>query len=200
MLDEAAIPRRFLGRSFDNFHTETDAQRAVLAVMRDYAENFAENEKLGKGLVLAGGPGAGKTHLTSAVQQFLMPAASSLYVTALGVIRAVRNTWRKDSERSETEVLAMLGSVQLLVLDEVGVQYGTDGEQTILFDVIDKRYRDMRPTIVLTNQGKRGLKEFIGERSFDRIAETATWVPLDWPSYRPTAKLAAANSSTGGQP
>ncbi|MNL85189.1 DNA replication protein DnaC [compost metagenome] len=78
------------------------------------------------------------------------------------------------------------------MLDEIGVQYGTDGEQTILFDVLDRRYRDMKPSVFLTNQDKKGFKEFIGERTFDRLTETSRWVPFDWASYRPQARKEAA--------
>ena len=77
----------------------------------------------------------------------------------------------------------------MIVLEGASAGYG---EQTILFDVLDRRYRDMMPTILLTNQDKKGFKEFIGERTFDRLVETARWVPFDWPSYRPTARKEAA--------
>jgi len=80
----------------------------------------------------------------------------------------------------------------LLVLDEIGVQYGTDGEQTILFDVLDRRYRDLKPSILLTNQDKAGFKQYIGERVFDRLTETSKWVAFDWQSYRATARREAA--------
>jgi DNA replication protein DnaC len=82
--------------------------------------------------------------------------------------------------------------VPLLVLDEIGVQYGTDGEQTIIFDILDRRYRDMRPSVLLTNQDKAGLKTFIGERAYDRLTETCRWVPFDWPSYRLQARKEAS--------
>ena len=114
----------------------------------------------------------------------------------MGMIRAIRGTWRKESEKSETEVIQMFSSVPLLVLDEIGVQYGTDGEQTIIFDVLDRRYRDMKPTILLTNQDKKGFKEFIGDRSFDRLVETSRWVSFDWDSYRATARK-EANKDAG---
>ncbi|MBK6594316.1 MAG: ATP-binding protein [Burkholderiales bacterium] len=110
----------------------------------------------------------------------------------MSIIRNVRGTWRKDSEQSETEVLRMYGTADLLVIDEIGVQYGTDGEQTILFDVMDRRYREMMPTILLTNQAKAGFKQFIGDRSFDRLVETSRWVAFDWPSHRATARRESA--------
>ena len=192
MLEDAAIPARFIGRSFENFNAATDGQRAALKVAKDFADNFDGHLKRGTGLILSGLPGTGKSHLAGAVLQAIMPAHCGLYTTCMSVIRTVRGTWRKDSERSESEVLRTLGAVPLLVLDEIGVQYGTDGEQTILFDVLDRRYRDMMPTILLTNQDRDGFKQFIGERSFDRLTEISRWVAFDWQSYRPTARREAA--------
>lgn len=187
-LQEAAIPVRFVGRTFENFVADTEQQIAALTVARDYAEQFEANAKRGNSLIFSGLPGTGKSHLAAAVLQSLMPKHCGLYTTCMGVIRNVRGTWRKDSERSETEVLRTYAEVPLLVIDEIGVQYGTDGEQTILFDVLDRRYRDMMPSIFLTNQDKKGFKDFIGERTFDRLTETARWVPFDWASYRPKAR------------
>jgi len=197
LLTTARIPARFIGRSFENFVAETDAQRHALTVARGYAEDFTANARRGAGLVLAGMPGTGKSHLAAAILQALLPR-NVAYMTCMDVIRAVRETWRRDSERSETQVLRHLEQLDLLVIDEVGVQYGTDGEQTVLFDVLDRRYREVRPTVLLTNQDKAGFKTFIGERTFDRLAETTRWVPFDWASYRPTARKAAAQPE--GQP
>ena len=78
----------------------------------------------------------------------------------------------------------MLAGIDLLILDEVGMQYGTEAEQITLFDIIDKRYRDLKPTILLTNQNSSGLKQFLGERSFDRVKEECIWVTFLWASHR----------------
>ena len=191
-LSETAIPTRFLGKTLDNFNATTEGQRYAATVARDFIENFPAHLKRGDGLILSGMPGTGKSHIAAAILQGILPKHVGMYATCMGAIRAVRETWRKDSERSEREVLSILGDVPLLVLDEIGVQYGTDGEQTIIFDILDRRYRDMRPTILLTNQDKAGFKQFIGERAYDRMTETARWVPFDWPSYRAQARREAA--------
>jgi DNA replication protein DnaC len=191
MIGEAHIPARFIGRTLDNFRAETEGQKHALRVVREFVENFEENRRTGKTLILSGLPGTGKSHLATAALQALMPKHCGLYTTCMNVIRAVRGTWRKDSERSESEVLNIYANVPLLVLDEIGVQYGTDGEQTILFDVLDRRYREMQPSIFLTNQNQKGFTEFVGERTFDRLRETSTWVAFDWPSHRPQARAQA---------
>lgn len=181
------IPARFIGRTFDTFKADTDAQKQAQAIARDYAEEFADNHRHGRGLIFSGLPGTGKSHLAAAILQTMLKR-DVCYVTCLDMIREVRSAWRKDSDRSELDVLATLGGLDLLVIDEVGVQYGTEGEQTIIFDVLDRRYRDVRPTVILTNQDKAGFKTFIGERTFDRLTETCRWVPFDWPSYRVQAR------------
>ena len=55
-----------------------------------------------------------------------MACHTAPYTSAIDAVRMIRNTWRRDSERTETQVLDMLAGVDLLVLDEVGVQYGTE--------------------------------------------------------------------------
>lgn len=187
-LEQVAIPARFIGKTLDNFNADTEPQKYALTVARDYLENFGQYAKKGEGLIFSGMPGTGKSHVAGAVLQALLPRRVGQYVTCMGIIRAIRGTWRKDSERSESEVLNILRTVPLLVVDEVGVQYGTDGEQTILFDVLDGRYREMQPTILLTNQDRAGFKSFIGERAYDRLTETSRWIPFDWPSYRLQAR------------
>jgi DNA replication protein DnaC len=54
--------------------------------------------------------------------------------------------------------------------------------------VLDRRYRQMRPTIFITNQDREGFKTFIGERAYDRLKQTARWVTFDWASFRPQAR------------
>lgn len=184
MLDKANIPARFFGRSFDNFEATTPPQVHALTVARDFAEQFEERQKQGAGLIFSGKPGTGKSHLAAAILQALL-SPNVRYMTCMDLIRAVRETWRRDSEQSEGRLLAYLENLDLLVIDEVGMQYGTDGEQTILFDVLDRRYREVRPVILLTNQDKTGFKGFVGDRTYDRLTETAKWVPFDWESHRP---------------
>lgn len=187
LLGQADIPRRFIGRTFASFEAGTPEQAAALAICRDYAESWREHVKSGAGLVLSGKPGTGKSHLAAAIIQAVMSATCwARYVTCGDMVRAVRGAWRKDSEKSEADVLRMFGEeIDLLVIDEIGVQYGTEGEQTVIFDVLDRRYREMRPFILLTNEGKAGLSRYVGDRVFDRLRETSKWVSFDWHSHRP---------------
>lgn len=184
LLGRAAIPERFIGRNFGNFVADTPEKLAAASAVRDYSENFEVQAARGRGLILIGKPGTGKSHLASAVLQAHL-GRDVLYATCLDLIRMVRETWRKDSQQSERQVLNFLGNLDLLAIDEMGVQYGTDGEQTVMFDILDARYRNMKPTILLTNQNPEGLKAYLGERTYDRLRETCITVMFTWESYRP---------------
>lgn len=188
MLGRAAIPVRFIGRSFDTYRADTPAQRAALAACRDYAESFDRFARTGESLLMLGKAGTGKSHLASSILQAIMPAHCGLYTTAADVIEMVRETWRRDSEKSQARVLNMLSTVPLLVLDEVGVQYGTESEQNTLFQIIDRRYRDRRPLILMANLKPAELQALLGDRTFDRLREVSKVLTFEWDSYRPQAR------------
>lgn len=188
LLSRAAIPARFADKTLESFKAESPEQSRALGVARSYAEQWNQSAEKGAWLVFSGPPGTGKSHLAIAILQSILPRHVGRYMTCMELIQTLRSTWRKDSERSEMDVLDEITQVPLLVIDELGVQYGTDSEQNHLFDVLDRRYREMMPTILLTNQNKDGLRALVGDRVYDRMTEVARWVPFTWPSYRPQAR------------
>jgi DNA replication protein DnaC len=83
-----------------------------------------------------------------------------------------------------SSIEAAFARVDLLVLDEVGVQYGSKAELVMLTELIDERYSAKRPTIVVSNLGSAELIDMVGERAADRLAEHGVDLLFDWPSFR----------------
>lgn len=188
-LKRAGIPQRFRSRSLENFVAKTPEQQAALMVAAEFSDCFADRLSAGSTLIFSGKPGTGKSHLAIGIARHVMTQGyTAMYVNALDAIRMIRATWRRDSQTTEAEVMDTLTSIDLLILDEIGMQYGTEGEQVVLFDIINRRYQDQMPVILLTNQGKAGLKEYLGDRAFDRLREDGRWVPFEWESYRGSDK------------
>jgi len=185
-LSVAGIPAGFRGRTFQNYRAETPEMASALNISREFAENFYSSHlKSGTFLVFGGQPGTGKSHLALAIAQQVISRSTVMYLDVMDVFRKVRSTWSKESKDTEDDVLRLLGSlVDLLIIDEVGSQRGTDDEQMILFDVINRRYRDLRPTILLTNLMGKTLTDYLGPRITDRMKERAIFVPFKWESYR----------------
>ena len=73
----------------------------------------------------------------------------------------------------------------LLVIDEVGVQFGTDTEKMILFEILNERYENLKPTILISNLSIESLKKFTGDRVIDRMKENKGKVLIfNWNSAR----------------
>lgn len=169
----AGIPERFRDRGLHNFIAETPAQKRALKFATEYADNFAEVMRTGRSAIFCGHPGTGKTHLACGIGMRLMHRESRMvmFSTVVRAVRRVKSTWDRGSKETETEAIAALAYPDLLILDEVGVQFGSDAERLILFDIINERYERKRPTLLLSNLPPDGVKEYLGERAFDRLRE-----------------------------
>lgn len=187
-VEGAGIPDRFRGRGFDNFVADTPAQKQVLEIARKYAHDWPQVRGSGRSLVFLGPPGTGKTHLACAIALHVMRhhQTAVMFRTVAQAVRSVRDTWVKGSEVSESEAVGRLVRPGLLILDEVGVQSGSDWERNVIFDVLNERYLARRPTIMLTNLAQDKLPRFLGERVIDRMREDGGLiVPFLWESRRP---------------
>lgn len=185
----SAVPSNFRHRTFDDYLTEEDGASLALRVARGYATDFAHHRREGNNLVLIGSTGTGKTHLACAIlQSVLARGYTGLYLKAMDVVRRVRETWRSGAEHSASTVLAALTRADLLVIDEIGAQHGTGGEQLIVSEVLEGRYDACAPTVILGNEDMRGVRGCIGERAFDRLREKGRVVTLNWSSYRAKAQ------------
>ena len=192
LLRRAAIPPRFAHCEFDNYIAATPAQRANLAACRHYAEHFPAHAARGTCMILRGCPGTGKNHLATAITRHLLARGHSvLNATAHELIRRIRDTWRHvpgDSAAStETTLLREFAALDLLIIDEAGRTYASrsSAEPIELFNLIDARYRLMKPTLVLSNLDRDGLREALGAAAYDRLREGGGQVlNFDWDSHR----------------
>jgi DNA replication protein DnaC len=185
MFARASIPKRFLSETFETYIADTSDKKNVFNVVYEFAENFKKHAEKGTNLILSGGTGTGKEHLALSVAKKIIPNGHGVFFTTLTeMIMRLRASWRDPKASSELEVLKMLTSTSLLIIDEIGVGFNTDAERDQLFNVIDGRYRDLMPTIFTTNLTTSELRHAIGERSFSRIRQNGVWVKLNWEDFR----------------
>lgn len=183
LLCRAQIPRRYADASLD---FPAQSQLAAYRFGRHFVDTFEHRLKTGAGALVYGGIGTGKTHLACAISNQLMgDMRPVLYCTTLEAIQSVKATWGRDSELSELDVYATFAVPELLILDEIGVQFGTDTERLILTGIADIRNRNCLPTIGISNLEPEYVCELLGERTFDRlIGYGAEMVPMHGSSLR----------------
>lgn len=173
--------------SFDTYKVMCAGQREALEMSRRYANDFG----IGMGgFVFSGSPGTGKNHLAAAIANHLMQSGKSvLIVTVSELMIKFRDTYRKDSSVTESQLIDDLCRVDLLILDEIGVQHGSPNEKIIINQIIDKRLGSKKPVGMLTNLDLKGMNEILGARVMDRMQMGGgLWVNFAWDSYRKFVK------------
>jgi len=184
-LKSRGVGKRYLDNSFENFKVDTPGKKNALLRARDVCERITSKDNP-TNLIMVGGVGTGKTHLANSMIIYLTDNGYSCgRINLIDMVRALKATWNKDSELTEACVLATYSECDLLIVDEVGVQFNSDTEKMFIFDVINSRYEEELPTVIISNLDVSGVKEIIGERCVDRLREDGgKVVAFDWGSYR----------------
>jgi DNA replication protein DnaC len=185
MLDSAGIPPLFRDRTFENYEARTDGQRRALAKFQSFANDFPSHLKTGTVLLGMGNVGTGKSHLACACANFLMSRGYTAYFTSTArLFTKIRGTWSRSSDTTEEQMLKQFEGIDLMILDEIGLQRGTDDEQRTLHELLEARRLSCKPSILLTNLDIQNLRQYLGERFMDRLKESGVPAIFDWESHR----------------
>lgn len=152
------------------FENDDESLPQITNAMKNYAEKFPEFAKDGKGIMLYGPCGTGKTFYAACVANTLIEKGYKVKMTNFAKI-ANDLQGRYDGRE---EYLQSLNKCDLLVLDDLGAERKSDYMQEIVFSVIDSRYRSGKPMIITTNLSGSEIKnpETLGTtRIYDRLLE-----------------------------
>lgn len=180
----AGISKRYLGIKFDDFSPLNEKQSKALKATKSLSESIL-SEKPAHSLIMSGGVGTGKTMLCSALIESLVSTKSCKIIKCIDLVRRLKSTWSKESAETEEKLIESYSNMDLLIIDEIGVQFGSDTEKLFIFDIIDGRYENMLPTVLISNQGMEKIKQLIGERVVDRLRDGGgKLLVLDGESFR----------------
>lgn len=189
-----------LGKRYDNATFETiDINRPsdfVDAVKRckRYCENWDNVRKQGLGIYLYGDVGTGKSHLTACIGNYLLSKMIPvLFTNFFEISKQIKKSF-SDNSITESDFIEKLATIDLLIIDDIGTeQMVKNGEKTWLqdkiYDVVNARYVNKKPTIFSSNESLVQLVEDCGlmKKTVDRIAEMSTAkIELRGSSYRLT--------------
>ncbi len=134
-----------------------------------YVENFSELRKSGKGLLLYGNTGTGKTYTACEIANALIDQGYPVLVTNFArILNTLQGTFEKQ------EYIDNFQSYQLLVIDDLGIERDTAYAKEQVFNIIDSRYRSGLPMIITTNLTMEKIKnpeDIENRRIYDRILE-----------------------------
>ena len=154
---------------------------------------------IGEGFIFAlvGARGPGKTQIAEQAIRWCSGkgvARSSLYVRAMEVFLRVRACYKPDTPETEVAVVETFCAPQFLVIDEFQERGDTAWEDRMLNYIVDRRYGDMRDTLIIANLTEKAFRESAGPSIVSRLVETGAIIECAWPSMR------TAHSANGGPP
>ncbi|WP_275555251.1 DNA replication protein DnaC [Mixta sp. Marseille-Q2659] len=183
ILGRSGIRELHMNCSFDNYRVENEGQRKALEQARRYADEFDHSIA---SFVFSGRPGTGKNHLAAAIgNHLILRGKSVLIVTVADLMSIIKGTFSGDSDRTEEHLLHDFSTVDLLVIDEIGMQTESRYEKVIINQIVDRRSSSKRPTGMLTNLDHSNMVKLLGERVMDRMRlGQSLWVTFNWDSHR----------------
>ncbi|SET76597.1 DNA replication protein DnaC [Oceanobacillus limi] len=173
--------------NFKNYNPPTTELHHAKSKLMDYANNFDVNES--HNLLLVGNYGTGKSHLAVAVTKVLMERGlRCLFLSVPKLLTKIKQTYNTSSKFSESDILDLIESVDLFVLDDLGTEYSNSKSEndswthTKIFEVLDNR--SGKPTIFTTNLDSVQLQKKLNERNLSRVLDGTEIVKMDGPDYR----------------
>jgi DNA replication protein DnaC len=205
MLGRAHIPKRYEHCSLESYETKFPSSHKTQGLAPMQAKRFVESyplETAGKGLLLTGAIGVGKTHLAVGILQALVAerGATGLFYDYRDLLKQVQNSYNRQVSATELEILAPVFDAEVLVLDELGASKPTDWVWDTVAHILNTRYNDRRTTIITTNYANAGplgtesgvrasmreetLGDRIGERMRSRLQEMCVVVEVQGDDFR----------------
>jgi len=196
------VPKKFLDRSLDNFIGSDQIKKVCMEYVNGFEREKTEKALFGKllkhpgSILFTGKTGCGKTHLAVAILRELvkrLDAYEFCFITAPELLLEIRATFKPHAKKyndagqceadTEQDVLDKYSKCELLILDDLGAEKVSDFTIQSLYLVIDRRNRNLRPTIVTTNLSLEEIETQIDARMASRLADMKV-VKLTMPDYR----------------
>jgi len=164
MLEPAPAPKRFEHADFSTLPQQ----------IRDIIENV---RKTRKGLYLWGPIGVGKTYTIYAIRKRLYEMGITVRIhSAPEMFDMIRDDFDHKDSFNLDRILANRG---VLIIDDLGAEKASDWVSETMFKIVDKRYREVLPTIITSNLELGEMSERLGDRISSRIAEMCEIIKLE---------------------
>ena len=152
------------------FAMASDPNHKIVLAMQRYVDNFKQFKDDGKGILLYGSVGTGKTFLAACTANALIDRGIPVLMTSVSYIA---NKLMGMFE-GKNEYIDSLNAYPLLVLDDLGAERNTEYMNEVVYTIINARYKAQLPLIVTTNLTTEQLKspsDVTVARTYSRVLE-----------------------------
>ncbi|HHT90507.1 MAG: ATP-binding protein [Bacillota bacterium] len=167
------LPPGLRSHSFASFKV-TEYNREAYTACCTFARNFSQVPQ-GQGILLLGRSGTGKTHLASAIANWLKETIRVSFACAPILLEKMRT--------SNVDLDELL-SADLLILDDIGSERPTGWTMERLLLIVDGRLTHLKPTVFTSNYALEDFEVRLGMRAASRIIGNNLHLYLEGPDYR----------------
>ena len=184
------MDKKFEQCTFQNWQLDSTNQK-MYELGINYTRQWPKMKEENIGFILYGGVGIGKTYLVSCIANKLLEQYVPVIITSsIALLGRYKKAY--SDKQAEIVITNNLQQADLLIIDDLGVENDTTWAKEKLYEIIDFRYRNAKPTIVTTNLTLEQLQEKLtGEdgvpRTYDRLIEMCYPIKLQGKSRRITA-------------
>ncbi|MDO5097099.1 MAG: ATP-binding protein [Peptostreptococcaceae bacterium] len=152
-------------QTFDNYiGNETKAY----TIAKNYAKDFEVMKKDNVGLVFIGTVGSGKTFLASAIANELIET-KQIRVKLRNFAQIINDLQKGGFDLDRNEYIRNFVSVPLLILDDLGIERDTTYAKEQVYQIVNSRYLEHKPTIFTTNLSLENITNSSESMEYQRI-------------------------------
>lgn len=167
------IPKRYYDMDFEWLRKHGSFPKEdseAYAVVKQYVDNLEVNLKSGKGLILRGPAGTGKTSIAVSILKQAMALGKGCLMISMPNLLDNMLTLSKGDNVAYLSYEQKLRNIPLLLLDDFGAEYSkSDWVASKVESVIIDRYNRMKPIILTTNYSETWTEENYSQRIYDRL-------------------------------
>ncbi len=161
-----------------------DGENPAMRYARNYVVHWTDLKARGRGLLLWGGVGTGKTFAAACIANALTEQGIPVLMTNFSkILNSLSGMFNEDRNR----YLASFNQFPLLIIDDLGIERSSEYAQEQVYNIVDSRYLSRLPFIISTNLSLTELQnptDLARARIYDRILERCVPICFSGKNYR----------------
>mgnify|MGYP002757056312 FL=1 len=181
IFNQSTVNHSLQGATVNSYKPQNEQQTHAKNTAIEYVKTFSVDKP--KSLILQGSYGTGKSHLAYAIAKAIKNEGYSVAFMHIPMLmERIKATYNKNATETTDELVKLLSNIDLLVLDDVGVE-NTEHTLNKLFSIVDNRVG--KNNIFTTNFSDKHLNQDMNwQRINSRMKHNARTVKVLGDDYR----------------